>query len=306
MMYHNPVMLEESIKSLDIKSDGVYVDLTFGGGGHSNAILKYLGKNGKLFAFDQDLDSLRNEIKDERFILINQNFKFLKQNLIYYGHKYVDGILGDLGVSSFQIDQPERGFSLRFNTKLDMRMNISKETTAADILNNYSEKELSSILYEYSDIKNSRFIAKLIINARKKAEINSTNKFNEILNPIFNKRNQNKTLAKIYQALRIEVNEEIKVLKDLLIQLPDVLKKNGKVTIITYHSVEDRLVKRFFNNGCFGIEPIKDQFGNTKTPLKKCFKFKKPSKEEIEKNSRSRSAKLRCAIRLWEYLIKYY
>ena len=164
--------------------------------------------------------------------------------------------------------------------------------------NNYSEKELSSILYDYSDIKNSRFIAKLIINARKKAKINSTNKFNEILNPIFNKRNQNKTLAKIYQALRIEVNEEIKVLKDLLIQLPDVLKKNGKVTIITYHSVEDRLVKRFFNNGCFGIEPIKDQFGNTKTPLKKCFKFKKPSKEEIEKNSRSRSAKLRCAIRL--------
>ena len=291
-------MLKETIKSLDIKSNGIYVDLTFGGGGHSNEILKCLGKNGKLIAFDQDIDSMRNEIKDDRLILINQNFKFLKQNLIFYGHKYVDGILADLGVSSFQIDQIDRGFSLRSDAKLDMRMNKKQEITATDILNNYTEKELSSIFFENSDIKNSRSIAKLIINSRIKSKINSSHKLNEILSPVVSKRYQNKILAKIYQAIRIEVNDEIGVLKELLVQIPSVLKKNGKVTIITYHSVEDRLVKRYFQNGCFDTEPVKDKFGNIKAPLKKCFKFKKPSKKEIKKNSRSRSAKLRCAIKL--------
>ena len=291
-------MLKETIKSLDIKSNGIYVDLTFGGGGHSNEILKCLGKNGKLIAFDQDTDSMRNEIKDDRFILINQNFKFLTQNLIFYGHKYVDGILADLGVSSFQIDQIERGFSLRSDAKLDMRMNKKQEITAADVLNNYTEEELSSIFYEHSDIKNSRSIAKLIINNRIKSKINSSQKLNKILSPLVSRRYQNKILAKIYQAIRIEVNDEIGVLKELLVQIPGVLKKNGKVTIITYHSVEDRLVKRYFQNGCFDTEPVKDKFGNIEIPLKKCFKFKKPSKKEIKKNSRSRSAKLRCAIKL--------
>ena len=181
-------MLKETIKSLDIKSNGIYVDLTFGGGGHSNEILKCLGKNGKLIAFDQDTDSMRNEIKDDRFILINQNFKFLTQNLIFYGHKYVDGILADLGVSSFQIDQIERGFSLRSDAKLDMRMNKKQEITAADILNNYTEEELSSIFYEHSDIKNSRSIAKLIINNRIKSKINSSQKLNEILSPLVSRR----------------------------------------------------------------------------------------------------------------------
>ena len=220
-------MLKETIKSLDIKSNGIYVDLTFGGGGHSNEILKCLGKNGKLIAFDQDTDSMRNEIKDDRFILINQNFKFLTQNLIFYGHKCVDGILADLGVSSFQIDQIERGFSLRSDAKLDMRMNKKQEITAADILNNYTEEELSSIFYEYSDIKNSRSIAKLIINNRIKSKINSSQKLNEILSPLVSGRYQNKILAKIYQAIRIEVNDEIGVLKELLVQIPGVLKKNG-------------------------------------------------------------------------------
>ena len=242
-------MLKETIKSLDIKSNGIYVDLTFGGGGHSNEILKCLGKNGKLLAFDQDTDSMRNEIKDDRFILINQNFKFLKQNLIFYGHKYVDGILADLGVSSFQIDQIERGFSLRSDANLDMRMNKKQEITAADILNNYTEEELSSIFYEYSDVKNSRSIAKLIINNRIKSKINSSQKLNEILSPLVSRRYQNKILAKIYQAIRIEVNDEINSLKEMLNSAVDMLDVSARLVVISYHSLEDRLVKNLVKKG---------------------------------------------------------
>ena len=291
-------MLNETIECLEIKEDGVYVDLTFGGGGHSKAILNVLGNNGKLLAFDQDLDAIENNISDDRLLLINQNFKFLKQNLNYHGYPMVDGILADLGVSSYQFDKPERGFSIRHESKLDMRMNKNGELNASEILNNYSEAELSKIFYEYSDLRNSRSIAKLIIEKRNENKIISTEQFNKILDPFLSKGYENKTLAKIYQALRIEVNDEIETLKKLLVQLPDVLKKGGKVVIITYHSVEDRIVKRFIQNGCFESEPLKDDFGKYKLPFKRSFKFKSPSVMEIKKNSRSRSAKLRSAQKL--------
>ncbi|MDC0389598.1 MAG: 16S rRNA (cytosine(1402)-N(4))-methyltransferase RsmH [Flavobacteriaceae bacterium] len=297
-MYHNPVMLNETIKCLEIKKDGAYVDLTFGGGGHSKAILNFLSKKGKLIAFDQDLDAIENKIDDERLLLLNQNFKFLKQNLNFYGYDFVDGVLADLGVSSFQFDSLVRGFSIRKGSNLDMRMNKNGKLTASEILNNYSEKELSNIFFEYSDLRNSRSIAKLIVEKRNQNKIISTEQFNKILNPFLSEGYENKTLAKIYQALRIEVNDEMESLKKMLVQLPSVLKKGGKIVIITYHSVEDRIVKRFIQNGCFDSEPLKDDFGKYKLPFKKSFKYLSPSLIEIKKNSRSRSAKLRSAIRI--------
>jgi 16S rRNA (cytosine1402-N4)-methyltransferase len=297
-MYHKPVMLNESIKCLEIKKDGAYVDLTFGGGGHSKAILNFLSKKGKLIAFDQDLDAIENKIDDERLLLLNQNFKFLKQNLNFYGYDFVDGVLADLGVSSFQFDSLERGFSIREGSNLDMRMNKNGKLTASEILNNYSEKELSNIFFEYSDLRNSRSIAKLIVEKRNQNKIISTEQFNKILNPFLSEGYENKTLAKIYQALRIEVNDEMESLKKMLVQLPNVLKKGGKMVIITYHSVEDRIVKRFIQNGCFDSEPLKDDFGKYKLPFKKSFKYLSPGLIEIRKNSRSRSAKLRSAIRI--------
>ena len=297
-MYHNPVMLNETIKCLEIKKDGAYVDLTFGGGGHSKAILNFLSEKGKLIAFDQDLDAIENKIDDERLLLLNQNFKFLKQNLNFYGYDYVDGVLADLGVSSFQFDSLVRGFSIRNGSNLDMRMNKNGKLTASEILNNYSEKELSNIFFEYSDLRNSRSIAKLIVEKRNQNKIISTEQFNKILNPFLSEGYENKTLAKIYQALRIEVNDEMESLKKMLVQLPSILKKGGKIVIITYHSVEDRIVKRFIQNGCFDSEPLKDDFGKYKLPFKKSFKYLSPSLIEIKKNSRSRSAKLRSAIRI--------
>ena len=297
-MYHKPVMLNESIKCLEIKKDGAYVDLTFGGGGHSKAILNFLSKKGKLIAFDQDIDAIENKIDDERLLLLNQNFKFLKQNLNFHGYDFVDGVLADLGVSSFQFDSLERGFSIREGSNLDMRMNKNGKLTASEILNNYSEKELSNIFFEYSDLRNSRSIAKLIVEKRNQNKIISTEQFNKILNPFLSEGYENKTLAKIYQALRIEVNDEMESLKKMLVQLPNVLKKGGKMVIITYHSVEDRIVKRFIQNGCFDSEPLKDDFGKYKLPFKKSFKYLSPSLIEIRKNSRARSAKLRSAIRI--------
>ncbi len=291
-------MLNETIKCLEIKKDGAYVDLTFGGGGHSKAILNFLSKKGKLIAFDQDLDAIENKIDDERLLLLNQNFKFLKQNLNFYGYDFVDGVLADLGVSSFQFDSLVRGFSIRKGSNLDMRMNKNGKLTASEILNNYSEKELSNIFFEYSDLRNSRSIAKLIVEKRNQNKIISTEQFNKILNPFLSEGYENKTLAKIYQALRIEVNDEMESLKKMLVQLPSVLKKGGKIVIITYHSVEDRIVKRFIQNGCFDSEPLKDDFGKYKLPFKKSFKYLSPSLIEIKKNSRSRSAKLRSAIRI--------
>ena len=291
-------MLNETIKCLEIKKDGAYVDLTFGGGGHSKAILNFLSKKGKLIAFDQDLDAIENKIDDERLLLLNQNFKFLKQNLNFYGYDFVDGVLADLGVSSFQFDSLVRGFSIRNGSNLDMRMNKNGKLTASEILNNYSEKELSNIFFEYSDLRNSMSIAKLIVEKRNQNKIISTEQFNKILNPFLSEGYENKTLAKIYQALRIEVNDEMESLKKMLVQLPSILKKGGKIVIITYHSVEDRIVKRFIQNGCFDSEPLKDDFGKYKLPFKKSFKYLSPCLIEIKKNSRSRSAKLRSAIRI--------
>ena len=293
-MYHNPVLLEESIDSLEIKKNGVYVDLTFGGGGHSKEILKRLNKEGKIIAFDNDEDALQNQINDSRFIFLRQNFIYLMQNLSFFKIKKIDGLIADLGVSSHQFDIKERGFSYEGDNELDMRMDVNQNINAIKIVNTYSEQELAGLFFYNGDLTNSRRISKLICDYRKNIEIKNSNQLNDSLKPILNKGYENKFLARIYQSLRIEVNDEIGCLKKLLNQIPKVLKPNGIASIITYHSIEDRLVKRFFKNGNFNKEPEKDEFGNIKT-IFKIKKFIKPNDLEIKENPRSRSAKLRVA-----------
>ncbi|MFL2602906.1 MAG: 16S rRNA (cytosine(1402)-N(4))-methyltransferase RsmH [Flavobacteriaceae bacterium] len=293
-MYHNPVLLEESIDSLEIKKNGVYVDLTFGGGGHSKEILKRLNKEGKIIAFDTDEDALQNQINDSRFIFLRQNFIYLMQNLSFFKIKKIDGLIADLGVSSHQFDIKERGFSYEGDNELDMRMDVNQNINAIKIVNTYSEQKLADLFFYNGDLTNSRRISKLICDYRKNIEIKNSNQLNDSLKPILNKGYENKFLARIYQSLRIEVNDEIGCLKKLLNQIPKVLKPNGIASIITYHSIEDRLVKRFFKNGNFNKEPEKDEFGNIKT-IFKIKKFIKPNDLEIKENPRSRSAKLRVA-----------
>ena len=293
-MYHNPVLLEESIDSLEIKKNGVYVDLTFGGGGHSKEILKRLNKEGKIIAFDNDEDALQNQINDSRFIFLRQNFIYLMQNLSFFKIKKIDGLIADLGVSSHQFDIKERGFSYDGDNELDMRMDVNQNINAIKIVNTYSEQKLADLFFYNGDLTNSRRISKLICDYRKNIEIKNSNQLNDSLKPILNKGYENKFLARIYQSLRIEVNDEIGCLKKLLNQIPKVLKPNGIASIITYHSIEDRLVKRFFKNGNFNKEPEKDEFGNIKT-IFKIKKFIKPNDLEIKENPRSRSAKLRVA-----------
>ena len=293
-MYHNPVLLEESIDSLEIKKNGVYVDLTFGGGGHSKEILKRLNKEGKIIAFDTDEDALQNQINDSRFIFLRQNFIYLMQNLSFFKIKKIDGLIADLGVSSHQFDIKERGFSYDDDNELDMRMDVNQNINAIKIVNTYSEQELADLFFYNGDLTNSRRISKLICDYRKNIEIKNSNQLNDSLKPILNKGYENKFLARIYQSLRIEVNDEIGCLKKLLNQIPKVLKPNGIASIITYHSIEDRLVKRFFKNGNFNKEPEKDEFGNIKA-IFKIKKFIKPNDLEIKENPRSRSAKLRVA-----------
>tara|TARA_Y200000002_G_scaffold56444_1_gene41816 strand:- start:576 stop:1466 length:891 start_codon:yes stop_codon:yes gene_type:complete len=293
-MYHNPVLLEESIDSLEIKKNGVYVDLTFGGGGHSKEILKRLNKEGKIIAFDTDEDALQNQINDSRFIFLRQNFIYLMQNLSFFKIKKIDGLIADLGVSSHQFDIKERGFSYVGDNELDMRMDVNQNINAIKIVNTYSEQKLADLFFYNGDLTNSRRISKLICDYRKNIEIKNSNQLNDSLKPILNKGYENKFLARIYQSLRIEVNDEIGCLKKLLNQIPKVLKPNGIASIITYHSIEDRLVKRFFKNGNFNNEPEKDEFGNIKT-IFKLKKFIKPNDLEIKENPRSRSAKLRVA-----------
>ena len=293
-MYHNPVLLEESIDSLEIKKNGVYVDLTFGGGGHSKEILKRLNKEGKIIAFDSDEDALQNQINDSRFIFLRQNFIYLMQNLSFFKIKKIDGLIADLGVSSHQFDIKERGFSYDGDNELDMRMDVNQNINAIKIVNTYSEQKLADLFFYNGDLTNSRRISKLICDYRKNIEIKNSNQLNDSLKPILNKGYENKFLARIYQSLRIEVNDEIGCLKKLLNQIPKVLKPNGIASIITYHSIEDRLVKRFFKNGNFNKEPEKDEFGNIKT-IFKIKKFIKPNDLEIKENPRSRSAKLRVA-----------
>ncbi len=296
--YHNPVLLQESVDGLNIKENGVYVDVTFGGGGHSKEILKRLGVDGRLFAFDQDEDALANAIDDERFQLISQNFQFLKQFLKFYGIRKVDGILADFGVSSHQFDEAERGFSIRFNADLDMRMNRSNELSAYQVVNSYSQQDLASVLFQYGELRNANAMAKTIVETRLETPIKTTDQLKEVLKRFLPKMKENKILAQIYQAIRIEVNQEIAVLKDFLLQAPEVLKEGGRLSLISYHSLEDRLVKRFIRAGRFEGEAEKDFYGNINVPLRKVGGLIIPSAEEISQNNRARSAKLRIAERI--------
>lgn len=295
MEYHNAVLLKETVDGLDIKPDGIYVDVTFGGGGHSREILKRLGETGKLYAFDQDSDALVNAIDDDRFILINENFRYIKRFLKFYGVKEVDGILADFGVSSHQFDVATRGFSTRFEADLDMRMNQDDPLSAYDVVNTYEEEQLKAVLFQYGELRQAPAMARVIVEARQNGEIKTSQQLKSVLKRFLNHKKENKVLAQIYQAIRIEVNQEIEVLKELLIQTPEVLKKGGRLSFISYHSLEDRLVKRFIRNGLFEGEPERDVFGNFEVPLKKVGGLIIPSQEEIKINNRARSAKLRIA-----------
>lgn len=295
MNYHNPVLLRESVDGLAIKPNGIYVDVTFGGGGHSKEILKHLGEDGRLFAFDQDKDALKNALDDERFVLINENFKYTKRFLRLHGFKKVDGILADLGVSSHQFDVAERGFSTRFDADLDMRMNQNGEKSAYEIVNYYTEKQLSEILYNYGELRSARGIAARIVSSREIKKIKKSFELQEVIKDFIPKAKQHKVLAQIFQAVRIEVNNELEVLKDFLMQTVDLLDEGGKLSVISYHSLEDRLVKRLIQKGMFEGEPEKDFYGNFTVPFKKVGKLIIPNKEEIKLNNRARSAKLRIA-----------
>lgn len=298
MEYHNPVLLKETVDGLNIKPDGVYVDVTFGGGGHSREIMERLGPNGKLFAFDQDEDAQNNVIDDDRFMLIPENFRFIKRYLRFYGVKEVDGILGDLGVSSHQFDVAERGFSTRFEADLDMRMSQKNEMNAARVINEYSEIELRKMFSEYGELRNAAALAGTIVSARKEGTITSTEQLKKVLGRFLPAHKSNKILAQIYQAIRIEVNQEIEALKDFLLQSEELLKSGGRLSVISYHSLEDRLVKRFVRNGMFEGEPERDIFGNFEVPFKIIEKLIVPTEEEIAQNNRARSAKLRVAEKL--------
>ena len=295
MSYHNPVLLHESVDGLAIKKDGVYVDVTFGGGGHSKEILSRLGENGKLYAFDQDEDALKNTINDPRFILIHENFRFIAQFLKFYGIRKVDGILADFGVSSHQFDVAERGFSTRFDADLDMRMSKRNTISAYDVVNGYDYDQLRSVLFQYGDLRNANAIAAAIIASREVEPIKTTAQLKTVLKQFLPARIEHKILAQIYQAIRIEVNQEIEVIKEFLMQVPDLLNDEGRLSVISYHSLEDRLVKNFMRSGKFEGEPEKDFYGNMNLPLKKVGGLVVPSKKEIGINNRARSAKLRIA-----------
>ncbi len=291
--YHNPVLAQESIDALKIKKDGIYVDATFGGGGHSKLILNVLGAEGKLHGFDQDADALRNVPDDERFTLNHHNFRFLKRFMRYHGIEKVDGILADLGVSSHQFNEAERGFSYRFDADLDMRMNQRQAKNAADILNEYEAEDLQNVFSRYGEIRNSRTLAEAIVENRKFKKIKTINDFLELLGPLVRgKRNQ--YLAQVFQALRIEVNDEVGVLEDFLQQARDILAPGGRLVVISYHSLEDRLVKNLLKTGNLAGEVIKDDFGRIERPFKAITRKPiVPSEEEIAENSRARSAKMR-------------
>lgn len=298
MSYHNAVLLKETVDGLNINPDGVYVDVTFGGGGHSKEILSRLSKKGRLFAFDQDKDALDNTIDDERFVLINENFRYMQRFLKFYGIREVDGILGDLGVSSHQFDVAERGFSIRFDADLDMRMNQTDKKSAFHIINEYPEKKMASVFFFYGELKNANKLAQKIVAAREEEKITTSFQLMEVIKELLPKHRENKVLAQLFQAIRIEVNEEMDALKEFLLQTISLLKKEGRLSVISYHSLEDRLVKRLIQKGQFEGEPEKDFYGNVSFPFKKIGKLIIPSKEEIKINNRARSAKLRIATKL--------
>ncbi|RDK84223.1 16S rRNA (cytosine1402-N4)-methyltransferase [Marinirhabdus gelatinilytica] len=298
MDYHNPVLLTETVDGLNIQPGGVYVDVTFGGGGHSREILKRLDNSGRLIAFDQDLDALENAIDDPRFLLVNENFRFLKRFLRFHGYKEVDGILGDFGVSSHQFDVAERGFSTRFEADLDMRMNQNDTFSAYDVVNKYDESQLRNVLFQYGELRAAAGMARVLVENRKNGEIKTSDQLKKALGRFLPKHRENKILAQVYQAIRIEVNQELEALKEFLQQTVEVLKPGGRLSLISYHSLEDRLVKRFMRNGLFEGEPERDVFGRVEVPLKPVGKFIIPTQEEIKENNRARSAKLRIAEKL--------
>lgn len=297
--YHAPVMLHECMEGLNIKPDGVYVDVTFGGGGHSKAILSRLGVNGKLIAFDQDPDAERNRIDDERFIFVDQNFRFLKNNLRFCGIKKVDGILADLGVSSHQFDHAERGFSIRFDAELDMRMDQVSGLDAKKIINEYDEAELHKIFGMYGEVHNAKTLASVIVKARMISPINTVSALKSVIKPLVKRGKENQYYAQVFQALRIEVNGELDALKEFLTQTAEVLHPEGRLVVMSYHSLEDRLVKNFIQKGKFSGEVEKDFFGNEIKPFEQVNrKAVVATEEELKINNRARSAKLRIAKRL--------
>lgn len=298
MTYHNPVLLRESVDGLAIKPNGIYVDLTFGGGGHSRAILEKLGTDGKLFSFDQDDDASANAIDDPRWTFVKANFRYISRFLRVHGVREVDGILGDLGVSSHQFDQAERGFSTRFDGSLDMRMDQNHSITAADIVNTYEAEAIAFLLKEYGELKQARGMAAVIVQSRKTKPIYSSEDLKKVLQKFLPSHKSAKILAQIYQAFRIEVNQEMEALKECLTQSEKLLKSGGRMSIISYHSLEDRLVKRFFRNGLFEGEPERDFYGRFEVPFKSVEKLIIPTDEEIAQNNRARSAKLRIVEKL--------
>jgi 16S rRNA (cytosine1402-N4)-methyltransferase len=293
--YHIPVLLEESIDGMNLRPKGVYVDVTFGGGGHSKGILHRGDSSIRLFSFDQDEDAERNIVNDDRFTFIRSNFRYLYNFLRYHGIEQVDGILADLGVSSHHFDDSERGFSFRFDGNLDMRMNKRSGKTAADIVNTYDEERLADIFYLYGELKNSRKLASTIVKARNRKAIVSIGDFLEIVKPLFGREREKKELAKVFQALRIEVNQEMEALKEMLLSAIEVLKPGGRLVVITYHSLEDRMVKNIMKTGNIEGKTIQDFYGNPQTPFKLINKVIIASDEEVKRNPRSRSAKLRIA-----------
>jgi len=298
MDYHNPVLLHEAVGGLAIKPDGVYVDVTYGGGGHSREILDQLDAGGRLYGFDQDQDAQDNVVDDDRFTLIPENFRYIKRFLRFHKVTKVDGILGDFGVSSHQFDVAERGFSTRFDGKLDMRMNQKDSKSAYTIVNEYEEGDLRRLFWSYGELRMAPKLARAIVSQRKEKSIETSEQLKEILLPFLPKRREFKMLAQIYQAIRIEVNQEIDVLKEFLQQTTQLLDNGGRLSLISYHSLEDRLVKRFIRNGLFEGEPEKDIYGHSKVPFKKIGKLIVPQEEELSQNNRARSAKLRIAERL--------
>lgn len=295
-VYHIPALLSETVEGLDIKPDGIYVDATFGGGGHSRAIVRQLSSTGHLFSFDQDEDAVANAFDDLRFTIVYSNFKYISNFMRYYDVAGVDGILADLGVSFHHFDDKERGFSFRWEGALDMRMNRRSKRTAAWILANYTEEQIADILYLYGELKTARRLASLIVKSRDERPIDTVERLLDVVKPMINPRQEKKELAQLFQALRIEVNGEIDALRSLLEQSLKVLKPGGRLAVITYHSLEDRLVKNFMKSGNLKGEVTKDFYGRNLSPMKLITsKPITPSAEEIERNPRSRSAKLRVA-----------
>ena len=295
-VYHIPVLLNESIEGMNLHADGIYADMTFGGGGHSKEILRRMGEDCHLYSFDQDEDAEKNIVNDKRFTFVRSNFRYLRNFMRYYGVEQLDGILADLGVSSHHFDDSERGFSFRFDGKLDMRMNKRAGMTAADIVNTYDEEKLADVFYLYGELKNSRKLAATIAKARQQKQITTIGEFLDIIKPLFGREREKKELAKVFQALRIEVNHEMEALKEMLYEATDLLKPGGRLVIITYHSLEDRMVKNLIKAGNIEVKVEQDFYGNVQSPFRAVNnKVIVPTDEEVNQNPRSRSAKLRIA-----------